>query len=70
MTRKKPTMINNGDANMEMSEATLKYPTNICRVGWSHNSRLAYMIRAKTEKTPISSPDILNCMKNQNKAHQ
>jgi hypothetical protein len=24
------TMINNGEANMEMSEKTLKYPTKIC----------------------------------------
>lgn len=54
-------MMNNGDANMEMREATLRYPTNVCLMGWSKHSRLTNAMAAKTQKTPINSADILAC---------
>jgi len=53
--------MDNGDANIEIREATLRYPTKLCLVLWSNNSRLQYMMRAKTPKTAISNPDIFSC---------
>ena len=59
--------MNKGDANIEMREATLRYPTKVCRDWWSNNSRLTYMMREKTHRTAISNPDIFSCTTNQRK---
>lgn len=61
------TMMNNGDANIEIREATLRYPTNICRLLSSNNSRLTQMIRAKAHKTAIRSPHIFSCTHHRSK---
>lgn len=34
------TMTSKGEANIEMRDATLKYPTRVIRVGWSKNTEL------------------------------
>lgn len=46
---------------MDMREATLKHPTNICRLGGSNNLKLTYAMTANAPKTASNNPDILIC---------
>lgn len=62
-TQDKLTIINNGEANMDMREATLKYPTKICRVEESNNFKLTYTMIANTPKTASNNPNIFICYK-------
>lgn len=61
VTHDELTMINSGEANMEMSETTLKYPTNICLSSASNSLMLTNTMSAKRAKTASSSPVILSC---------
>ncbi|KAE8673321.1 hypothetical protein F3Y22_tig00111794pilonHSYRG00090 [Hibiscus syriacus] len=54
------TMMSRGKANMEIRDATLKYPTNNCRAGESKSSRLMKTIEANTAKTDTRNPNIFN----------
>jgi len=59
--------MDNGDANIEIREATLRYPTKVCLMLCSNNSRLQYTMRAKAPKTAISNPNIFSCTHGQKK---
>lgn len=61
------TMMNNGEANMEMSEATLKYPTKACRTPESKTLTLTNTMIANRAKIAISNPVIFNCKKKKKK---
>lgn len=46
---------------MDMREATLKYPTKICRIVESNNFKLTYTMIANTPKTASSNPNTFTC---------
>lgn len=55
-------MMNSGEANMQMSEKTDKYPTKVCRLEGSNRVRLMATTAANTAKTPSTNPNIFNCI--------
>lgn len=52
--------MNNGEANIEMREATLKYPTKSRRPLESKTSMLVKTMARNTKKTAINNPDIFS----------
>lgn len=55
------TMINSGEANMDMREATLKDPTKTCRMEGSNSLKLTNAMAANTPKTATNNPIIFTC---------
>lgn len=55
------TIIKRGEANIEMREKTLKYPTTIWRKWVSKNLRLTNTTIPKNANTAMSNADILSC---------
>ena len=55
----KHTIINNGEANIEMREAQLKNPTNIRRIALSSICKLPTSMITNMPKTASSNPTIL-----------
>lgn len=54
-------MINSGEANIEISEATLKYPTNVCLSSYSKTPKLTKTTNANITATAPNNPNILSC---------
>lgn len=57
------TIMKSGEANMEMSEATLKYPTKGCRTPGSKTLTLTNTMITNRTKTASSNPVIFSCNK-------
>jgi len=55
----KHTIMNNGEANIEMREAQLKNPTNIRRIALSSICKLPASMITNMPKTAKSNPSIL-----------
>ena len=58
--QKKLTIINNGEANIDISEAQVKNPTMRWRVGRSSKNKLADNMIANTPKIAISNTKVFN----------
>lgn len=48
---------------MEISEATVKYPTKVCRFGGSKSLMLTKTMSPNKANTASNDPSILNCKK-------
>lgn len=59
------TMMKRGDTNMEIMEATLRYPTKICRERKSGNCKLTNTTARKNISTDMLSPNIFSCSSHQ-----
>lgn len=55
------TIMSRGEANIEIKDATLKYPTKSCRDDEFKNWRLTKTIEANTAKTDTKNPNIFSC---------
>lgn len=57
------TMISSGEANMEIRDTTVKYPTKTCRFGGSKILMLTTAMIANKAKTATKDTSILHCKK-------